>query len=186
MALRFFLLAVAALLLAGVAAWGMTLAFGRPRGEGFGTPPALILSTLLLWMGSYAMSQALRSVRREKQRPFRGWLLVGYLIGSLFMGVQSFALWSWFPTERHPEASLGAVPFILTAAALHGLHFLVAVLFVAFVLSRAWVDRYDHEYHWGVTICAWFWHALGILWLVILGVIGIHMLMTLTVQRIVQ
>jgi cytochrome c oxidase subunit III len=36
------------------------------------------------------------------------------------------------------------------------------------VTLSALSDRYDHEYYWGVKICALFWHALGIVWLVIL------------------
>lgn len=184
--MRFFLLSLSAILFAGCVTWGLIRMFGRSAATGGSIPAAFVVSTLLLGMGSFAMSRAERCVRMERQRPFRRWLLIGFVIGTLFMGVQSYALWSWFPTERSPEASLGAVPFILTAAALHGLHFLVAVMFVAFVLSRAWADRYDHEYHWGVAICGWFWHALGILWLVILGVIGISMLTDLTVHRVIQ
>ena len=53
-------------------------------------------------------------------------------------------------------------------ALLHGVHFIVALLFVVFVFLRAFADRYDHEYSWGVTFCAWFWHALGIAWLAIM------------------
>ncbi|MFO1093983.1 MAG: hypothetical protein U0992_11835 [Planctomycetaceae bacterium] len=34
--------------------------------------------------------------------------------------------------------------------------------------ARAHAERYDHEYYWGVSVCAWFWHALGIAWLFVL------------------
>jgi hypothetical protein len=36
------------------------------------------------------------------------------------------------------------------------------------VTLGALADRYDHEYFWGVSLCAWFWHALGIVWVCIL------------------
>jgi heme/copper-type cytochrome/quinol oxidase subunit 3 len=52
---------------------------------------------------------------------------------------------------------------------MHGVHFIVALLFVAFVFLQGLANRYDHEYSWGVTFCAWFWHALGIIWLVIVA-----------------
>ena len=64
-------------------------------------------------------------------------------------------------------------PFVLMLAALHALHLSVALLFLAFVGTRAGADRYDHEYHWGVRFCAWFWHALGIAWLLILAIFAI-------------
>jgi len=42
-----------------------------------------------------------------------------------------------------------------------------------YVTVQALADRYDHEYYWGVTLCAWFWHALGLVWCVILATMGI-------------
>ena len=46
----------------------------------------------------------------------------------------------------------------------------VCVLFLCYVTVQALADRYDHEYYWGVSICAWFWHALGIAWVALLFV----------------
>jgi heme/copper-type cytochrome/quinol oxidase subunit 3 len=53
---------------------------------------------------------------------------------------------------------------------LHGMHFVVALLFLCHITVQAMADRYDHEYYWGVTVCAWFWHALGVAWVAILFV----------------
>jgi cytochrome c oxidase subunit III len=46
-------------------------------------------------------------------------------------------------------------------------------LFLVFVTVQGFADRYDHEYYWGVLVCACFWHALGIVWLAILFVLVI-------------
>ena len=62
---------------------------------------------------------------------------------------------------------------IVMLAALHGMHFVVAVLFLSYVTVRALADRYDHEYYWGVSVAAWFWHALGVVWIGILAVFAI-------------
>ena len=51
--------------------------------------------------------------------------------------------------------------------------FVVATLFLSLVAVRTFADRYDHEYYWGVSVVAWFWHALGIVWLAILAVFAI-------------
>jgi cytochrome c oxidase subunit 3 len=127
-----------------------------------------------LGLGSYALQRAVRSVRQERQQQFRNWLRAALVLGSLFIGVQSYGLWSIFPQNRDAsDASLGATPFIIVLVALHGIHFLVAVLFVCFVAARAAAHRYDHEYYWGVLVCSWFWHVLGIIWLGILCVFAI-------------
>ena len=95
-------------------------------------------------------------------------------MGSLFLGVQSFGLWTLMPHDRTAQtAQAGVTTFVLMLAALHALHFVVAVLFLSYVTVQALADRYDHEYHWGVTVCAWFWHALGVVWLAILLIFAI-------------
>jgi heme/copper-type cytochrome/quinol oxidase subunit 3 len=94
--------------------------------------------------------------------------------GTLFMGVQAYGLWTLLPAERAADqASLGVTPFVLMLSALHALHLSVAVLFLSFVATRAQADRYDHEYYWGVSVCAYFWYALGIAWLFILAIFAI-------------
>ncbi|MBX3439461.1 MAG: cytochrome c oxidase subunit 3 [Planctomycetaceae bacterium] len=137
-------------------------------------PPAFWISSGLLLGGSILISRALGYVRREKQGPFRWTLVTTLVVGALFVGVQSFGLWTLMPHDRTPQAAQAGVnAFVLMLAALHALHFVVAVLFLSFVTVRAFDDRYDHEYHWGVTVCAWFWHALGVVWIGILAVFAI-------------
>jgi len=93
--------------------------------------------------------------------------------GVLFVALQATAL-NWLLRRQMPEdASTGAAPFVAVLACLHAMHFVVALMFLAFVFASAQIDRYDHEYYWGVTVCAWFWHVLGIVWLAVLGVMAI-------------
>jgi heme/copper-type cytochrome/quinol oxidase subunit 3 len=172
---EFFFAALGVLTGAGALAWLLMRLFGRPAITGeLWFPPAFAVSSLLLLAGSVSLQRAVRFVQRERQGQFRAWLLVGLATGTAFMGVQTWGLWSLFPAEREAgEASLGVTPFVLMLALLHGLHFFVAVLFLTFVATRAFADRYDHEYHWGVTCAAYFWHALGAAWLLILAIFAI-------------
>ena len=130
--------------------------------------PAFLLSTVLLVCGSWQLERACWLVRFEKQEPFRWALLRSLLIGVAFVIAQMFALWCLLAqVSRAHEFGLrsGALAFVV----MHGVHFFVALLFVVFVLLRALADRYDHEYSWGVVFCAWFWHALGVAWVMIAG-----------------
>ena len=173
-AVRFFLLASVAFGLSLLAAIGLAKIFGRPVArDRFWVPPAFAVSTVLLAAGSVAMIKAVAAVRREKQRELRQWLLTALGAGTCFMGVQGYGLWALLPAERTTaDASLGATPLVLMFAGMHALHLSVAVLFLAFVTARAQADRYDHEYYWGVSVCGWFWHALGIAWLFVLLILG--------------
>lgn len=168
---RFFLVAIVVVAAASLIAAALMRWFGRPEGLGLQFPAAFALTTLLLGLGSGLLEGALRAIRLERQARFHRRLWQSIAIGTLFMGVQTYALWTIVPAGRSAEAaSLGVTPFVLMLAVLHGLHFLVATLFVSYVAAQASLGRYDHEYHWGVTVCAAFWHVLGIAWLAVLAV----------------
>lgn len=174
LSVRFFVIAAALLGMAlGIGfklpAWPELV--GVPPGTIF--PPVFAVSTACLGLGSWALSRALTHVVRERQAPFRAALRCALAAGTCFVAVQSYALVHFFQRQPPVQAATGATAFVAVAAALHGMHFLVAWLFLLFVVLQAHADRYDHEYHWGVTFCAWFWHVLGIVWIVVLGVMAI-------------
>lgn len=171
----FFVLAVAVLLVSAFCAWSLMYLFGRlATRDRLIFPPVFLISSLLLLAGSITLSLAVRSIRQERQVEFRSWLTWGLICASLFMGTQFYGLWSMFPTNRQAaDASLGVLSFVFALTTLHVAHFFVASLFVCFVTAQAVSGRYDHEYYWGVKVCAWFWHALGIVWLAILFVFTI-------------
>ena len=136
-------------------------------------PPAFLISTALLAVGSISMTQARGCVRRERQVPFRRHLLLSLTVGTLFVATQSYALTCLVRRLPAAEVPVGAGAFVAVMAGLHAMHFVVALLFLVFVTVQAQADRYDHEYYWGVTICAWFWHILGIVWLMVMAVVAI-------------
>ena len=136
-------------------------------------PAAFAASTLLLFCGSAALSRAVAFVKRERQRLFRRALGAALLAGTLFVGVQFHALSQLVVQLVPDEVPTGAGAFVAVVAALHAMHFIVALLCLVYVTVQALADRYDHEYYWGVTLCAWFWHALGLVWCVILATMGL-------------
>jgi cytochrome c oxidase subunit 3 len=136
-------------------------------------PRTFILSTMLLLIGSWSLSRACAFVRRERQIPFRRHLVISLAAGTLFVAMQSYGLTSLIRQQRPEDISTAAAPYVAVMVALHAMHFVVALMFLVFVTIQAFADRYDHEYYFGVTICTWFWHALGIVWLVVMAVIGI-------------
>lgn len=143
---------------------------GRPPRSWGHFPPAFGVSSVLLLIGSVALHTALRAVRVERTVPFRRALLVALAAGTLFVGIQSFGLWCLILQQKPDDASTGVNAFIVMLAALHGLHFIVALMFLTYVTIKGFAARYDHEYFWGVQVCTWFWHTLGVIWLAILAV----------------
>lgn len=133
-------------------------------------PPAFCVTTVLLALGSGLLQHGAWSVHHERQKPFRRSLLVALVAGTLFVGIQTYGLRCLARNQLPDDVQTGANAFIIIFVALHAMHFSLALLFLVWVTLNAFADRYDHEYSWGVTLCAWFWHALGIVWLCILVV----------------
>jgi heme/copper-type cytochrome/quinol oxidase subunit 3 len=176
LAVRLFLLM--GFLLAAAAALGLGLARWLPPRVGGGRTPlipgAFVFSTALLGLCSLALLRAQASVRREQQSTFRRALLGALASGTAFVGVQGYGLWCIIEHLRGArnagDAQLGATTLVLGAATLHALHVGVALLFLAYVTLQGLAGRYDHEYSFGVGVCGWFWHVLGMVWLFILAV----------------
>ncbi len=170
-ALRFFQLAVLLLVAAAGIALTMLKLFPPVSAEPSNRfSPAFGISTWLLLIGSGCMSRAIESVRRERQYPFRRWLVFALASGTLFVASQTYALTSLIRRHSLNDATSDAAAFVAVVAALHAMHFIVALLFLSYATVQAFADRYDHEYYWGIRFCAWFWHALGIVWAAILFV----------------
>lgn len=138
-------------------------------------PFAFWVSTPFLLAGSVTLQRATWLVRIQQLDTFRRWLIVSLITGTLFVGIQICGLWRLIqnqtqPGETMPEsAETGANAFVAMVAGLHGVHFVIALLFVAWITVNAFANRYDHEYSGSVAFCAWFWHTLGIVWLAILA-----------------
>lgn len=171
-ALRFMFASAGVIAAAAGLAAGL-IRFAGPHLAERGMPFLFVASTLLLISGSASLHRAVHHVRLEKQFRFRRALVAAVATGVLFVGVQSSALALLVRRMDPEQVATGAAQFLFTAVALHGLHFALALLLVVFVTLRAMMDRYDHEYFWGVVCCAWFWHALDAIWLAILAVLAI-------------
>jgi cytochrome c oxidase subunit 3 len=173
LALQFFAVSAFALIAAGALAAGLVRLWPSTSFPRATFSPVFALSTAALLTGSACLSQAVAAVKRERQPRFRRMLALALCSGTLFVATQTTAL-NWLVRRQDPEdVQTGAATFVAVLASLHGLHFLVALLCLSFVTVQAFADRYDHEYYWGVSVCAWFWHVLGIIWLVVLAVMAI-------------
>lgn len=170
-ALRLFGTYIAVVAVASLIAKVLIVLLGAPTGASseFTLPSAFLFSTVFLVLGSAFMHRALSQVKLERQKPFRKALVSSLIVGTLFVGFQGYALWYLFqgssPSEYSETSGQG---FAFVFAVLHVLHFTVAMMFLVFVTLRSLQDRYDHEYYFGVLVCTWFWHALGIVWAAIL------------------
>ncbi|MHC2070443.1 cytochrome c oxidase subunit 3 [Bremerella sp. T1] len=158
--------------LASIAAYGIIRFASDAPAISIGSfPPSLIVSTLSMFGVGFAMHMAVANVRRERQVPFRRWLYAATGIAVIFLVFQSLGLHALL--EMHRDAlndgvtkQFGLMFFLVFV---HALHVVGGLAFLSGVLFRAHSDGYDHEKHWGVDICALYWHFLDIVWIVMLA-----------------
>lgn len=164
-ALAFFAVTVAVACAAGL--WSWTLIRLWPDVPPPGTvrfPLAFFWTTLLLLAVSGCLEAARDAVRHERQAALRRWLIAALASATAFCGTQTFGIRALILSHRPEDTAVGLNAFVVALTAMHALHVSVAVLFLVFATLQAWRGRYDHEYYFGIVVCAWFWHVLAAAW----------------------
>ena len=87
----------------------LVLLFPPREQAGRRLPPAFAATTALLIFVSAALVRAVQCVRRERQRPFRRSLAAALAAGTLFVGVQGFALLCLLASRTSVDAQTGAL-----------------------------------------------------------------------------
>jgi heme/copper-type cytochrome/quinol oxidase subunit 3 len=167
LALGWFATTAAVLAAAAVCAAALETAVGPPGPRAL--PVVFLASTALLAVVSGALARAERSAKREKQPQVRANLVLALTAAALFLAVQATALTGLLRQMTPDDSAIGPRAFVFVAAALHALHVSAALLWLVYVTLRGFAGAYDHEYRFGLTACAWCWHALGAVWLAILA-----------------
>lgn len=135
-------------------------------------PSALWISTGLMLAASFTLHLALASVRRERQRELRIYLLNTLILAVAFVLVQAPSM--LILLSRHGQAipqgmaAYGAIFFLVLV---HALHVIGGLVPLAIVSRNAFAGRYDHESHEPVRNILLYWHFLDGVWLVMFALL---------------
>lgn len=112
---------------------------------------------------SAALAMARRALQAGRHRACGAWLALAAFLGAAFLSLQ-LAVWSdlWRAGLRPSGGSYPSVFYGLTA--LHALHVVVGLVAMSMLAARARVGRAEQL---GVDLWAWYWHAVGAVWLVL-------------------
>lgn len=132
-------------------------------------PWSFLVSTLVLMAISLSLHFSVVSVRREKQGNYRRFLTLSLVLGFLFLLLQGEGMVRLILTHFQSEAGSGKLYGIcFTLALLHAAHVIGGIIFLSYVWVQSKKNRYDHERHWTVDICASYWHFLDVVWILML------------------
>lgn len=135
-----------------------------------GLPAGLFVSTALLVLVSLGMQHAVNSIAHNRHDSLRRGLYFGLTFAFAFLVVQAM---NWVQVIRSqavlPHPTLFAFTFYLLTG-LHAAHVIGGFVPLGIVLYRAGEREYSSSRYDGVKFCVWYWHYLGVIWLVLLTV----------------
>ncbi len=131
------------------------------------------LNTVFLLCSCYTMLRAMRCIKAGQQQPFVQWLAMTALLGSIFLGVQGSEWVSLVHDGLTISTGMYGATFY-TLIGCHGLHVLVAVLWLCIVLFQARHRRFSQQHYIGVEICSMYWYYVGAVWVVLFPLVYLN------------
>ncbi|MEO5761397.1 MAG: cytochrome c oxidase subunit 3 [Vicinamibacteria bacterium] len=151
-----------------------TVPWPRP-GDALALGPVL-LATVILIASSATLNESLDALRRNNPYVSRRWLVWTLLAGTIFLGIQSFEWWELkraatalsanpgVPLTSNPWGAASFMQIFFLATGLHGLHVLVGLLLMAWLLGAN--RETDVRYLESVAL---YWHFVDLVWIFIVS-----------------
>jgi cytochrome c oxidase subunit III len=132
--------------------------------------PLTSINTFILICSSFSMVTALASIQKGNIRNGKTWLIATFFLGLAFLIGQAFE----FTTLAREGLSLsknlfGATFFTLTG--FHGAHVLVGLIWIVFVLVRAYNGKLTIENHSSLELVGLYWHFVDLVWIIIFTIV---------------
>jgi len=141
---------------------------GLPDWRSLPLPKILGGNTVLLLLSSGAFEWARRSSRRRELQSTRVLLLVAGVLAVLFLVGQLFA-WRQLSAAGYLLSTHPASSFFYLMTAFHGLHVFGGLVAWGWTTIQTWRQGATAQTQGRTELCAFYWHFLLLIWLVILG-----------------
>jgi heme/copper-type cytochrome/quinol oxidase subunit 3 len=132
--------------------------------------PLVAVNTFILIVSSVTMVKAYAAAENGDQKGLTRFLAATVVLGTIFVSIQAIEWRVLLNEGTTPSTDLfGATFFTLTG--FHGLHVLIGVLVLVFVLYRALRRRYTQANHEGVELMGLYWHFVDVVWIFLFTII---------------
>jgi heme/copper-type cytochrome/quinol oxidase subunit 3 len=135
--------------------------------DGIADPSLLVpvIMTVLLAASSIPAYLADRSVRRGDLERLELYLAATLVLGACFLALQAWEYFDKAGLFRPQTDTYGSLFYTITG--LHGLHVIVGLVLLSWVLVWSFAGRYGRDRHLGVEVSSLYWHFVHIAWLVV-------------------
>ncbi len=132
--------------------------------------PLTAVNTFILICSSLTMVTALASIQRGDVRSLKRWLTATALLGVMFLSGQAYEFSRLFSEGLTLSSNVGGAAFF-TLTGFHGMHVLGGVIWIGFVLTRAWRGGVTQQNHLAVELSGLYWHFVDLVWIIIFTVV---------------
>lgn len=132
--------------------------------------PLTAVNTFVLLTSSFTMVLSLSAIRRGDADRMKQFLLATAALGVAFLGGQAYEFTSlWHEGVTITSSVFGTTFFTLTG--FHGTHVLVGVIWILFLLARAFAGGVTQSKHLAVELVGLYWHFVDVVWIVIFTIV---------------
>ncbi len=132
--------------------------------------PLTAVNTFILICSSLTMVTALASIQRGDVRGVKRWLSATALLGVMFLSGQAYEFSRLYSEGLTLSNNVGGAAFF-TLTGFHGMHVLGGVIWIGFVLARAWRGGVTQQNHLAVELVGLYWHFVDLVWIIIFTVV---------------
>ena len=122
------------------------------------------LNTILLLTSSLTMAVGIAAIRQGRQQALKIALTLTLLLSAGFLGIKYLEWSEDFSHGLYPESSLFfGLYFMMTG--LHGLHVVLGMLVMGWLLVCARQGRFSAQYSTPVEVTGLYWHFVDLVWI---------------------
>jgi len=132
--------------------------------------PLTAVNTFVLICSSFTMVSALAAIQKGQTKALKGWLIATMVLGAAFLCGQAYEFSLLIGQGLSLSSNVfGATFFTLTG--FHGTHVLIGLIWIGFVLRKAYNGKLSQENSLPVELVGLYWHFVDLVWIIIFTIV---------------
>lgn len=132
--------------------------------------PVTAVNTFILICSSVTMVKAFAEAQAGNQRGIRLFLLLTFLLGALFLGVQVYEYRELVAHGFTPASGLYGSTFY-TMTGFHGFHVFCGVVCLGWATVQAFKGRWGPTNQRGIEVLGLYWHFVDLVWIILFTIV---------------
>lgn len=132
--------------------------------------PLVAANTFILIVSSVTMVTAYSAIEAGNRGRMRQYLIATAVLGAIFLSIQVIEWGELMSHGIRADSNIFGSSFY-TLTGFHGLHVLGGVLFMLYVILRAYQGRYTQGEHGGVELMGLYWHFVDVVWIFLFTIV---------------